>query len=249
MSGGAPRVPAYVALARTIFDHYLFNGQRNRPYSWREAWEWLFVAASWRPTGKRMSRGIAEVKRGQVAVTIRGLAAQWHWPRGNVEHFLRRLNEEGMIEKQVIRTKIQTSFGPRNSYASTLLTICNYEKFQKISASAMGQRVRQSLGHVAPELPGFEQENVAEQPNHFTIESSKQSLGAAYLHKPHHVATSKDGRWLWCDYGTEEWRKYNDDFRGVHQADILPERRIEGRGNWFYKAGEVVRPKRKRRRA
>jgi hypothetical protein len=248
MSSARPRVPAYVALARSIFEHYLFNGQRNRPYSWREAWEWLFTNAAWRPQGKRMSRGIAAIKRGQIAITIRGLASTWNWSRGSVEYFLRRLKEEGMIESAAAKTKIQTSSEARKSYAATILTVCNYDKFQKMSASAVGQSLRQVDSSSAPELPGFTREIGIEQPNHFTIDSSKHKTGP-HLHKPHHQATSKDRRWIWCDYGSDDWTTYNADFNGVSGADILPERRIEGRGNWFYKAGEGMRPKKHRRRA
>lgn len=252
MSGGQPRIPAYFAVARSIDEHYLFKGQRDRPKSWREAWEHLFGIASWRPKGQRMARGLANLKRGQIAVTIRGLAAAWHWPIGNVKYFLRRLREEKMIETEVIHTKIDSKIGPRSSYRATLVTICNYDKFQNAAKSELSrfeQRLTQRLAQDLPQLPGIAPESASQPQNHFTIDSSKEETGArAHLYKPHHLATSKDRRWVWCAYGRDDWRECNVDYRSVRGADIMPENRIGGRGNWFYKIGEEFRPKQKRRR-
>lgn len=248
MSGGRPRVPAYVAVSRSFFDHYLWKKDAREPYHWSQAFHWLFTHAAWRPQGQRMARGVAAVKRGQIAVTIRGLSKQFKWPRGKVEYFLQRLIEDGMVSREIQKTKIQTSSGPRSSYRATVLTVCNYEKFQQISASAaasISQRVGQRSSGIYPQLPGFTQEKPSEQPNHFTIDKSKAEQGA-HLYKPHHLATSKDRRWIWADYPSDDWRLYNADYREVREADILPEKRIGGRGNWFYKAGEAQRPKRRR---
>ena len=105
---GAHRVPPYFAVARSIEKHPLFNVQRKRRRSWREAWEWMIAEAAWRPRGQRMARGVADLQRGQIAVTARGLAAAWNWSIGNVQYFLKRLREEGMIETRAIHTKIHT---------------------------------------------------------------------------------------------------------------------------------------------
>lgn len=243
-----PQVPPYVRRSRTSDDHYLWKKDAKKPWHWKEAWEWLYTNAAWRPDGKRLSRGVADLKRGQLAVTIRGLGARWNWSTGAVRYFLKRLCEDGMIETAVANTKISTSFGPRESYRATLITVCNYEKFQGALCGKFGgstQGLAQGQSDRWPELPGIiaESSPLTEQ----TRGPYKES--PARLEKPRHLATSRDSRWVWCDYGSDDWRTYQADYRSVRGTDILPENRIGGRGNWFFKAGEGLRPKRKQRRA
>lgn len=245
---GRPHIPAYVRRSRSSDDHYLWKKDAKKPWHWKEAWEWLYTNAAWRPAGKRLARGVADLQRGQLAVTIRGLAGLWNWSTGAVRYFLKRLAEEAMIESAVASTKISTSFGPRASYRATIITICNYEKFQgafsgKFAGSTQG--LAQGQSDRWPELPGIiaESASLTEQ----TSKSFKES--PAHLEKPRHLATSRDGQWLWCDHGTDLWRTYQADYRSARGADIFPENRIGGRGNWFFKAGEAMRPKRRPRRA
>ena len=247
---GAHRVPPYFAVARSIEKHPLFNVQRKRRRSWREAWEWMIAEAAWRPRGQRMARGVADLQRGQIAVTARGLAAAWNWSIGNVQYFLKRLREEGMIETRAIHTKIHTGSEFRRSYRATLVTLCNYDRFQSPPKSGLSQSIQgaiQELQSDLPQLPGMKHKSAPQPHNHFTIDKSISEKGGHH-YKPHHSATSKDGRWVWCDCGTEEWDTYNHDYREARGADIMPEDRIGGQGNWFFRLGEAMRPERRRRR-
>src|SRR4029077_19478225 len=90
------RQPSYFAVSRGIFEHTLFT-HGKRPYSRREAWEWLIAQAAWKPKGHRHVYGIAELNRGQLSFTKRELAGIWRWPATNVLCFLHRLRLEEMI--------------------------------------------------------------------------------------------------------------------------------------------------------
>ena len=68
------------------------------------------------------------------------------------------------------------------------------------------------------------------------------------LNKPNHGAKSKCHKYVWFDYGTDDWSDFAKDYRDVKGSDIFPETRIEGKGNWFVWLGEAARPKRVYRR-
>jgi hypothetical protein len=234
----------YIAVSRSILEHPMLLDP-----AWLRAWLWLLIEAAWKAGGKRFSHGVVEVRRGQVAVTVRQLAKAWKWPKSNVGYFLKRLESDRMIELKHIRTKIQTGSRAENSYGVTVITICNYDKFQmtgKTYAERFGQSVGQKVGQSSldessPMLPYVE--NHLKQSNHkesFLVVGEKE-----LLHKPKHGATSRDGKWLWLDYEVEQWRDYAADYEQVRGAAIMPERRIEGMGWWFYKLGEALAPKKR----
>jgi len=241
------RKGGYIAIARTIFDHPLLKNPK-----WHIAWEWLIANAAWEASaGARLSRGVAPLKRGQIAFTIRGLAESWDWPRGNVEYFLRRLEGAKMVTRQKIQTSFQTSFQTSSSYTATLLTICNYDRFQNAPKSRkrkVGQDFRQDFGQFSLEmavnqsLPGS---NHLEPTNHKSLESGETKQ----IRKPAHLATSRDGKWLWVDYATGEWQDYATDYEAAESVTVMPQNYIGGRGYWFYKAGQGSAPRKKRRRA
>jgi DNA-binding transcriptional MocR family regulator len=105
----------YFALARGVHDHAIVGARR--PYSRFEAWTWLISEASWRPR-KYFAGSIAvELERGQLAHSTRYLAMKWGWPGSTVRRFLDRLKTEGMI-------------GAETGARITVLTICNYDRYQ-----------------------------------------------------------------------------------------------------------------------
>lgn len=244
---GQKKTSGYIAIARTIFEHPLLKNPK-----WHIGWEWLIAHAAWEASkGARLSRGVTELKRGEIAVTIRGLAESWKWSRGSVEHFLKKLEAAGMVTRRAIKTSFQTSSKTGSSYGATVLTICNYDKFQtatKSSRRGLRQDLRQDLGQLSFEdvvMQSISDTNHLNQSNNKSLESGGKKL----LHKPKHLTVSRDGKWLWTDYGTAEWDDYAADWQDVRGTVKLPENYIEGRGFWFYKAGATSAPKEKRRRA
>ena len=236
----------YIAVSRSIFDHPLF---KNRP-DWHVAWEKLIAAAAWKPQAHAGRWGSAHVERGQLASTLRALAGLLGWPKSSVEYFLRRLQDARMIVVNSIRTRINTKDTIKNSQRITIITICNYNKFNampRLKSSKLGQGIGQGVGQEMPNLPGIIEEVDANQLNQ-PILNSKEAAQTRLQTKPNHGARSKCGKYHWMDYGTSDWQRSAEDFRNVRGSDIFPETRDTGKGNWFVYLGEAARPKRAIRR-
>lgn len=105
------------AVARNVFDHPIFEGER---FTEREAWIWLIGEAAWKPKRVRVGTALVKLERGQCAFSVRFLAQKWGWHRAKVERFLKRLKTETMIE-----TASETGV--------TVITICNYNEYQRVS--------------------------------------------------------------------------------------------------------------------
>jgi len=247
-----PRQLGYIAVSRSIFDHPLF---KNRP-DWHVAWEKLIAAAAWKPQAHAGRWGSAHVERGQLASTVRALASMLGWPKSSVEYFLDRLETAEMIDKRQFRTRINTKDTVKNSQRITIITICNYDKFQvraRVRDLKVGQGVGQGVGQEMPNLPGIIEEFDANQLNQ-PILNSKEAAETRLSFKPHHGAKSDCGRYVWWDYETWEWTQFAGDFREVRGSDIFPETRrirdsqMTGKGKWFVWLGEAARPKRVVRR-
>ena len=95
-------------------DHLVFPAE---PFTTREAWEWLIAEAFWKDGRTRAGKFVVTVQRGQLCASVRHLARCWQWTNAKVERFLRRLKTETMIE-----TRSETGI--------SVITICNYNKFQ-----------------------------------------------------------------------------------------------------------------------
>lgn len=241
---GKRRTPGYFAVARTIFDHPLFNYGQHR-YSRREAWEYLIAEAAYQPAAHRHVLGITPLQRGQLTLTMRELAAKWRWPATNVHRFLHRLEREEMV----VLERSGTNTGTKVSPYRQIITICNYDKFQIGRPRAGEQTAEQTHERDAPQLPGFAGEIAT--PNRQPLESEARGSakgrgeplqpvnngdkyrGQAEKAKPPHGVKSRDKRVQWFDYGTEEWREAAEFDRVERNIVTLPVSYANGRGNWF----------------
>jgi hypothetical protein len=248
----APRQLGYIAISRSIFDHPLF---KDRP-EWHVAWEKLIAAAAWKPQAHVGRWGSVHVERGQLASTLRALAKVLGWPRSTARYFLDRLEAAEMILTQSVRTTINARDSVKNSQRITIITICNYNKFNavpRVKSSKLGQGVGQGVGQEMPNLPGIIEENDANQLNQ-PILNSKEAAEIRQEFKPLHGARSKCKRYVWWDHGSWEWTQFAGDYREARGSDIFPETRrirdseMTGKGNWFVWLGEAARPKRVYRR-
>lgn len=237
----------YIAVSRSIFDHPLL---KDRP-DWHVAWEKLIAAAAWKPRGQAGRFGVVHLERGQLAGTVRDLAALLGWRRSTLSYFIGRLLAEKMIRCEVVRTKISTRNGAKTSQRITILTICNYSEYQRTknpAAKTVGQGVGQKVGQEMPLLPGIIEEVATETDNH----SKAKSLGAQeirLLTKPKDGQRSKDRKWVWHDYHSSGWEQYAADWQEVHQGAILmPEQRLGGWGKWFFALGARLEPPKKNKR-
>lgn len=105
------------AVDRGIWDHPSFA---NEPFTEREAWQWLFGEASFKTRTKRIGSVVLQLTRGQIAASLRFMADKWQWSEPRVRRFLKRLKSDAMIDAA-------TDAG------ITVITICNYNKYQRVS--------------------------------------------------------------------------------------------------------------------
>lgn len=106
------------AVDRGIWDHPMFA--TKDPMSKREAWLWLLSEATWKEKavfvdGKRIKLG-----RGQLAHSVRFMAEKFGWKKSKVSRFLDALKTDTMI-------------GTDAGTGVTIITICNYDEYQRVS--------------------------------------------------------------------------------------------------------------------
>jgi hypothetical protein len=105
------------AVDRGIWDHPSFA---TEPFTEREAWQWLIGEASFKHRTKRIGSVVLKLDRGQVAASTRFMSDKWQWSEARVRRFLKRLKIDAMIDAA-------TDAG------ITVVTICNYNKYQRVS--------------------------------------------------------------------------------------------------------------------
>lgn len=106
----------YYRMARGWMDNPALGGARE-PYCRRAAWAWLIEEAVWTETRIDVHGKTLVLRRGQLCRAQRDLAAAWKWSLGAVQRFLDRLETESMIET-------------RTESGRSVITLCNYDKFQ-----------------------------------------------------------------------------------------------------------------------
>jgi len=107
----------YVAIHRQIFESDIFA---QEPFTEREAWVWLIAEAAWQDRRKRSGQAVVNLRRGQLAHSRRFMAKAWRWTDSRVYRFLEKLSADGML-------KIE----PLANHSTSIITICNYDKYQK----------------------------------------------------------------------------------------------------------------------
>ena len=93
----------------------------NEPFTKREAWLWLVSEASWKDRVFRIGNHVVNLKRGQLAASIRGMAEIWRWEKTKVIRFLEVITQD---------KNIATDTAP----GVTVITICNYDLYQNAPA-------------------------------------------------------------------------------------------------------------------
>lgn len=103
-----------VNIARTLFQDEAFKDQ---PFTEREAFMWMVMEASWKDRTKRVGTIVVDLKRGQLAASIRFMAEAWQWEKSTVDRFLKRLEKRDMI-------------GTASGTGVNVITICKYAEYQ-----------------------------------------------------------------------------------------------------------------------
>jgi len=135
----------WIKLHRKICSHWLWREQRK--FSRAEAWLDLLMQAT--HTERKQLRGarLIILRRGEVLTTQKALAHVWNWHRETVGEFLKLLKRDEMID-------FKTSKGSDIGY--TLITICNYERYQRRSIDESDISTDAHAGNLSDIQPTFE---------------------------------------------------------------------------------------------
>jgi hypothetical protein len=102
----------YVRLHRALLGHAAFRNDAEAM-----AFAWLVARAAWQPCRVRYKARPVSLERGQLAISVRDFADAMDRDKAWVERLFKRLRNEGMAE-----TRAETGV--------TVVTICNYDKYQ-----------------------------------------------------------------------------------------------------------------------
>jgi hypothetical protein len=125
----------YLRVQRDRFGHKLFRASKTNPFCRGYAWDWMIAQACWRATTYDIRGKTVTVERGQFVASPDEMAEAWGWARTSVQRFLSRLQTDHMI-------------GQETGHNKTIITICNYNKYQ-VDASESGQESGRNSGHKA----------------------------------------------------------------------------------------------------
>lgn len=120
----------FVVIRREALDHHII-GDADRFY----AWCWLIASACWKPTSVRIKGETIALERGELTFSQRFLAEKWGWSKSRVDRFISELRDEGMI---TTRSKIGATAGHSAGQGQSIITICNYAKYQDVPDARRG---------------------------------------------------------------------------------------------------------------
>jgi hypothetical protein len=122
----------WVKVSRCVHTHEALAYSKDEPACKRSAWLDLVILAT---SHGATVRGV-KLKRGQYLTTVRALAVMWCWTPAKVRWFLADFTAKGMLNCSTLSSK-----------AGTVVTICNYDKWQ-----GELQVVQQTQQHTDPEI-------------------------------------------------------------------------------------------------
>ena len=128
------RQQGWILLYRSIRESWIWE---EKPFSFGQAWVDLILDVNHEDRKVFINGQLVVIKRGQKWTSLRVLAARWGWRQEKVLKFLRALEQDGMITRNVTRS-------------GALLTIVNYGKYQDMRStkrSTNGARAEHGAEH------------------------------------------------------------------------------------------------------
>lgn len=193
----------WICLHRQIKFHWLWPGVKGRRYSKFEAWVYLLLSANHQTRKVDIGSKLITVGRGQLLTSQVALAKKWLWHRETVLLFLCQLKADEMLG---IDTSKHTSTG------YTLLTICNYDKYQsgEEQASDIQPDIETDIRPASTQHPPYTNNNDnnenKEEEGH---ELHRSSLSSA----PPQPGKNENGK----DWGKRDWIPFF-----LHNQDYVP---------------------------
>lgn len=88
----------YVAIFRSLQDHWIWEVEPSEKYSKGQAWIDLLLSANYKDNKMLFDNKLIIVHQGERVTSIKKLADKWHWSRTSVRKFLELLKQDDMIE-------------------------------------------------------------------------------------------------------------------------------------------------------
>lgn len=104
----------WIQLHRTLQDNPIWSCE---PFTKGQAWVDLLMLANHKDGYILIDGQRIDIKRGQLGWSALNLSKRWKWSRGKTTRYLKMLNNDFQIELK-----------PNNR--NTIITICNYNKYQ-----------------------------------------------------------------------------------------------------------------------
>lgn len=136
----------WIKISRDISNHWLWSDCRR--FQW---WIDLLLLASWEDRKVMDDGHLFTLKRGQIIASISFLSGRWGVSAPTIIKYLKVLEKEKMIERIVLYR--QTS----------ILTICNYERYQSIDSGNVYSQVDSqvdSIVYTNKENKEYKEENI-----------------------------------------------------------------------------------------
>lgn len=103
----------WIKISRELPNHWIWKDADRLKW-----WLDLLFMASWDDSKQIVGSRLIEIKRGQLVASIAFLVKRWGINHNTVINFLKTLKDEGMITKTSVSNV-------------SIITICNYEKYQE----------------------------------------------------------------------------------------------------------------------
>lgn len=184
------------------------------PLTEREAWLWLIEQAAWEPTRTKVKGTIVNLERGQLSFSVRFMAEKWQWSKSRVDRFLKRLSAENMI---FVCSKIGTTAGHPAGHGQSVITICNYSKYQDVSTDERDND-GQEIGTTAGQQRDKEEEGKKER----IKEEAADAAGGYLFH----------GRVI--KLNAENYRQWERSYPDLHLPSVL-----QSRDDWLSENGKL----------
>lgn len=115
----------YFSLNRKLFDNEIWFGE---PFTRGQAWIDLIGNANYKQGSFFIRGNEVIIKRGQIGWSEVTMAKRWQWGRNKVRGFLKLLENRQQIVQQ------------KDRYITTIITICNYDRYQNDTADDTADR-------------------------------------------------------------------------------------------------------------
>ena len=125
----------WIKLYRIDENHWLYRESKARAF-----WFDLLSIATWKDSRIRLAQGIVDLPAGSVVTSRSELSARTGFGEKQVRNFLKLFEIDRMIVQQ-------------KSNKGTIITICNWEKYQNIEDAKGQQEDQQRAAHVPTDVP------------------------------------------------------------------------------------------------